>query len=182
MLLLSDILKSILNESLTYYELFQDSSFGRKKRAQGMRVQKLQVTSERDGKAWNFAYKSSPHNNTTGKSWEGRITFLKDATNRENAEDLPCHVDCSCPDYKFRYAYANNRKDASPLGVNSLNKCNNAPPRIMNPQLKNGLCKHLISLKNALHKRLRESTTPSISNKLDETVTKYPQFDIEVDE
>jgi hypothetical protein len=176
MILLSKLLNDILIETLTYNQLFSASSLYRKQRAKGMKVERVTVNPASTNNSWEFKYKSSPSNNTTGQMWEGRITFIKTDKGR-NAGDIPCMVDCSCPDFKYRFAFANNKHDASPIGSDSLNNCTNTPPNVRNPQQKIGLCKHLVALKNDLHKKLRESTNPA--NSLDEIV-KNGNYDCDV--
>lgn len=174
---LKNIVRSLITESMTFAQLLRSSTPSRKDRASTVAVNQLPVLSSRNGKYWNFSFKSNP--STTGKQWKGRITFLK-AKKNVSADQLMCEVDCGCPDYRFRWAYANNNQDAGPLGSNSLNKSNGAPARITNPRSRPGLCKHLIALRNQLRKKLTESQQPTLDTKLDEVVDKYPEFTIEV--
>lgn len=50
----------------------------------------------------------------------------------------------NCPDYRFRWAYANNKAGASPIGNDSLNGNNGSVPTKYN--LGTGMCKHLLAL------------------------------------
>lgn len=182
--LLTEILSSILSEKMTFSQLFNSSDRARKNRAKDVRVTKLPVLSSRRGIYWDFRYKSNP--SSTGERYRGRIIFRK-TTKSNNADDLPCLVDCSCPDYKYRWAYANDKKEAGVLGPNSLNQANGAapdpqaPPH-MNPRAKPGLCKHLLALKTALHQKLNSSPKRSIREKLDDVVDRSPRFDVDVEE
>ena len=176
MLSLTNIARTILLEKMTYDQLFRISTPSRKERMGDVRVNKLPVLASRDGSYWNFGYKSG--NSTTGKSWKGRISFNRVSEN-VTADKLPCFVDCGCPDYKYRWAYANNSKEAGPLGWNSLNKSNGSPAVAMNPKNQPGLCKHLLALKAELHKKINQSQKPTLREQLDEVVDQNPQFDVE---
>lgn len=179
MISLSNIANRVLNEILSYKELMNFSEPRRKKRALKMRTTSLPMRADATNEYWNFSYKSDvshitkrPPQNPNGIRHKGRITFSKNTN--ENAEDIPCKVDCTCEDYKYKYAYANHDKDAGTMGGNSLNKCNGKYPNVTNPYLRPGLCKHLLSLRNYLKTKLQESDKPTLSAKLDDIVQKYP--------
>jgi hypothetical protein len=180
-MLLLEIVRQLLVERMSFTDLFKSSTPARKDRAKGMKSQSLPVMASRGPKHWNFRFTSAPNNNTTGKSWKGRIGFPK-STGVARPDRLMCEVDCECPDYKYRWAWANNRKDAGPIGFGSFNKCIDQAPRETNPTNRPGLCKHLLALKDGLRQRLKESQQPTLESKLDEIVTKYPQFDVTYDE
>jgi hypothetical protein len=79
---------------------------------------------------------------------QGFIYFFKeDIQPGDNAMKVDCSVDCSCPDYKYRFSYANKQADAGENGSNSLNKGFDYPSSINRGP---GLCKHLIALKEYL--------------------------------
>ena len=181
MISLATLARSLLTERMSFHQLFNSSTPSRKNRAKNMKVQTLPVMSNRDEKYWNFSFRSAPDNNTTGKSWKGRITFPK-SKEVTRPDRLMCEVDCGCPDYKFRWAYANNKSGAGPLGFNSLNKSNGMPADMLNPENRPGLCKHLLALKDGLRKKLSASRQPTLSGKLDEVVDQNPQFDITYEE
>ena len=198
MILLSNIAKRILNEILTYTQLMKFSEPERKKRALKMRTSSLPMTSEANQENWNFSYKSDQSHITprssnnpqmrryknvtsSGIGHKGRITFSKN-TNDKNAIDIPCKVDCTCEDYKYKYAFANNDKDAGPMGTISLNKCNGNFPKQTNPYLRPGLCKHLLSLREYLRTKLQESNKPTLEEKLDDIVNSYPTDTLQVKE
>ena len=86
----------------------------------------------------------------------------------------------NCPDYKYRWAYANSQQDAGPVGFNSLNKSNGQAAKITNPKNRPGLCKHLLGLKDGLKKKLSESNQPTLEGKLNEIVDNNPEFTIDV--
>jgi hypothetical protein len=184
MILISNIVKRVLNEILSFKELMKLSEPERKNRAKKMSVSSLPMTANTNENYWNFSYKSddshiTPRSSTnpkvsryrsyktaTGKPLgirhRGRITFSKNNPDK-SAIDLPCQVDCTCEDYRYNWAYANHDKDAGPMGDASLNKCNGKFPGKTNPYLAPGLCKHLLSLRNYLRTKLQESTKPTIS-------------------
>lgn len=179
-MLLIEIVKSLLMEKMTFSQLFNSSTPSRKKRAKSMQfVNRLPIRSQKTDDYWDFRYKSGQSNNTTGNSYRGRITFLRDKRSKMG-DNVYCEVDCGCPDYKYRWAYANNNKDASPMGRESINQCNGDRPVITNPRLRPGMCKHLLALKDNLHTRLTESQKQTTEEKLDEVVERYPEFEITV--
>ena len=83
----------------------------------------------------------------------------------EIAKDSPVYVSCSCPDFKFRWevslAHRNNT---------SITYSNGAYPKITNPQLVPGVCKHVFrcALISIAQKQVPENkkTEPSIVRKI----------------
>lgn len=187
MILLSNIAKRILNEILTYTQLMDFSEPARKKRSQKMRVSSLPMRADSNNEFWNFSYKSdNSHittrpNNPNGIGHRGRITFKRNKSDK-SAIDTPCSVDCTCEDYRYKYAYANNDKDAGTMGPTSLNKCNGKFPNKTNPYLRPGLCKHLLSLREYLRTKLEESQKSGLPAKLDDIVSRYPTDTLQVKE
>lgn len=188
MILIRTIVNRILNEVLSYSQLMKFSEPARKKRAEKMRVRSLPVTATSTNEFWNFSYKSDPSHIThrtnlpNGMSHKGRISFKKINAENKSAIDIPCSVDCSCEDYRYKWAYANSDKDAGEIGNDSLSQCNGAYPRVTNPHLRPGLCKHLLSLRGYLKTKLEESQQPTLHQKFDEIVSKYPTGTIEFEE
>lgn len=185
MILLSNIAKRVLNEILSFSELMNFSEPKRKKRALKMRTQSLPMRADSTNEYWNFSYKSDPSHitprpeNPNGIGHKGKITFKKE-NNGANAFDIPCQVDCTCEDYRYKYAYANNDKEAGTMGADSLNKCNGNFPKQTNPYLRPGLCKHLLSLREYLRTKLQESKKTTLAEKLDDVVARYPADTFEV--
>jgi len=179
MILLSNIAKRVLNEILSFKELMNFSEPKRKKRALKMRTQSLPIRADSTNEYWNFSYKSDLSHITprpekpNGIGHKGRITFKKENSSASSI-DIPCKVDCTCEDYRYKYAYANNDKEAGEMGNNSLNKCNGNFPKTTNPYLRPGLCKHLLSLREYLRTKLQESDKTTLAEKLDDIVTNYP--------
>ena len=57
----------------------------------------------------------------------------------------------NCPDYRYRWAWANHQKKAGPIGKNSLNQCISRAPRKTNPQGIPGLCKHILATRDFIY-------------------------------
>ena len=54
-------------------------------------------------------------------------------------------VSCSCPDYMYRWEYANNL-----VGASDIIYGNGEAPDETNPQYRPGLCKHLLALRTLI--------------------------------
>jgi hypothetical protein len=148
MIKLRNLICEVIAERMTYDQLMSVSDPKRVERSDSVSVKPLIVRSINDREAWKFSYKTAAKENTTGLRHQGLIYFFKDdIRNGENALQLECSVDCSCPDFKFRFAYNNHQQDAGEIGSNSLNKAINRAPQV---SLGPGLCKHIISLKSYL--------------------------------
>ncbi len=186
MISLYKLAKSILLEKMSFNQLLAKSERGRKKRGSTIkRITPLTGTASQNAEFLNFSYKSPPEHNTTGLRWRGQITFEnKDLLKNKDKsqEDIFCKVDCGCPDYRYRWAYANKTKDAGTIGNNSLNKCIDRFPTQTNPYLNPGLCKHLISLKDYLKTKLQESSQPTVAEKLIEIAQQNPNFTFNVED
>jgi hypothetical protein len=148
MIKLRSLISEIISEEMSYADLMNSSDPNRKDRSKRIPSKSLMVRSINDREAWKFSYKTPSDENTTGLRHQGFIHFLKEQINPgDNAMNIPCRVDCSCPDYKFRFSYANKQQNAGENGPNSLNKGQNYPSSINRGP---GLCKHLLSLKEYL--------------------------------
>lgn len=186
MILLKQLLSSILSEAMTYTQLLSQTDGMRRNKGGRMRVRSLAGSANEDSEQWNFGYKSASDHNTTNGSHEGRISFDKDMYNRNKGKrsmnEVECKVDCSCPDYMYRWAYANYYRDAGSLGKDSLNQCNGSVPGKTNPRLKPSLCKHLVALSGYLKTKLDESFYDDMGEKLSDVVNKNKQFEIKYEE
>lgn len=60
----------------------------------------------------------------------------------------------NCPDYRYRWAFANHQRQAGPIGPGSLNQCINKAPKITNPSAAPGLCKHILATRNFIYGQL----------------------------
>lgn len=140
-------LKDLLLEKMTFKQLLALSDDGRKNRSKNIDTRSLRVVADKNSESSIFSYKSKP--STTGKRHQGYIEFSKSDINKnKQAIEWNCIVDCTCPDFKFRFAYNVDKQGASVIGSNSWNKNNGATPLPINNKI--GLCKHLISLTNYL--------------------------------
>jgi hypothetical protein len=147
MISFSDIMRKVLTETMSFVDLWRRSDPARKVRARHMYVKSLGVTTMDNNEAWTFSYKSKPRWSTTGNRWQGYVRFLKENVEQsDSAKDLQCMVDCTCPDYRYRWAYRNAEAGAGAIGPNAWNDNNGQPPKTKNTDLGTGMCKHLISL------------------------------------
>ena len=114
----------------------------------------------------DFNYSSTP--SKEGKSHQGRIIFYPDKNiknkfsnwwknlknnffkfigksvpsqvlNNSDIRKMNCKVTCDCKDFLYRFEVANHKKDAS-----DIQHSNGQTPRIRNPEMSPGLCKHLL--------------------------------------
>lgn len=149
MISFSSLMRKVLNERMSFRDLYRASDPARVDRSREVKSKSLNVTSMDGNEAWTFSYKSNP--STTGQRWQGYVRFLKeDVSRKDRADQLECMVDCTCPDYRFRWAYNNAKQDAGALGPGAWNDSNGRPPRSREQggvgDLGPGMCKHLISL------------------------------------
>jgi len=177
------LMKRLLTEKMTFrglmssmdkYKTLHDklngtdsgSAENRKKKASGVRVKSLGVASVGDDEAWNFSYKSA--NSTTGVRWNGMIRFFKNkGDDNKSVDDIECHANCTCPDFRYVWAKANSDagagvtgrdpeyRDIKKTGWNDNNGTHGH--RIMNPNNVPGLCKHLIALASYLKTKIDPS-------------------------
>lgn len=133
-------------EQLSFSRLFNLSEPKRIVRSNTVKGPPLDIRAFDDAQYYIFNFKSNP--STTGLRHHGYIKFLRPRRDDEPLSELPCLVDCTCPDFKFRWAWTNKQRGASRVGRNSLNQAINRAPRITNPSNKPGLCKHVLALKN----------------------------------
>jgi hypothetical protein len=164
MIKLRDLIRELLAEAMTYADLMQSSDPDRIDRGSRIPARSLRVYTKNDREAWKFSYKSPKDEittiddeNPTGKRHQGFIHFLKeDMQTGDNAMDIDCSVDCSCPDYRYRLSYANKAAGAGENGPSSLNKGFNYQSSI---NVGPGLCKHLIALKEYLKTKVDSVST-----------------------
>jgi hypothetical protein len=181
---LKDLLPRMLLERMTFKDLLGASDPARARRAGQVRSKSLGVTSEDGGETWNFKYKSYP--STTGHPHQGRIQFYKeDVSNIDSFEDLECIADCSCPDYRYKWAYNNTKAGAGMVGNKSLNGNNGQAPKPYN-DLGPGLCKHLIALSEYLNTEIEpeapeETPEPEVEKPSPELPSKRKEKELDVD-
>lgn len=158
MISFSKILRTLLTERMSFRSLLASSEAGRKQRGrQDVNSRPMRVATMDGNEAWTFRYKSHP--STTGNPWHGYIQFFKgDVSEKDNAEDLECMVDCDCPDYRYRFAYNNAQADAGRIGKSpdwrygNQNNGQKWKPRSQGGvgDYGVGLCKHLCALSEYL--------------------------------
>lgn len=136
--------------TLTYDKLFKKSDPKRIFRAGQVRGPPLEIDAYKDAIFHTFNFKSFP--STTGLRHRGYIKFEKPSHGRPMpSEKIPVVVDCTCPDFRYRWAWANKQRGASRVGSQSLNQAHDRAPRITNPGNKVGLCKHLLAARNYIY-------------------------------
>jgi len=143
------LLAQQLDERLSFDRLFQYSEPKRVARSHTVRGPSLQVDALRDGFSWYFNAKSQP--STTGLRQKCYIRFFKPNNPELPLEQVDCQVDCTCPDYRYRWGWSNKQRGSSTVGQQSLNKAFNRAPRITNPGNRPGLCKHLLALRDFIY-------------------------------
>ena len=166
MISFSQIMRQVLTERMSFRDLLSNTDSGRKSRATHVKSKSLGVRTMDDNEAWTFSYKSQGNHSTTGQRHHGFIRFFKENISaNDDVEDLDCMVDCSCEDYRYRFAYRNAKNGAGTTGNNSLNKNNGRTPLPVNDN--SGICKHLVSLgrflKTSINAPNPEDETPSLA-------------------
>lgn len=184
MISFSKIMRKVLTERMSFKDLYRSSDPARINRAHSVNAKSLKVTSMDGNEAWTFTYKSNP--STTGQRWNGYVRFLKgDVSHKDRADELDCMVDCTCPDYRFRWAYNNARQDAGAIGPTAWNDSNGRPPRPREQggvgDMGPGMCKHLLSLGEYLKTKIEpEAPEPEQPEpKAEPTAAPEPKSSIE---
>jgi hypothetical protein len=158
----------LLHERLTYDRLFRISDPKRVTRSLSVRGPPLEIDSYQDAVYYAFNFKANP--STTGLRHRGYIKFFKPKNGRETPlQYLECLVDCTCPDFRYRWAWANKQRGSSRVGAGSLNQAWNRAPRKTNPSGKPGLCKHILAAREYIYSLLSSfpSDKPDTAEKLD---------------
>jgi hypothetical protein len=175
-----------LNEKLTYDQLFRMSDPKRTIRSFKVKGPPLEIDSYQDAVYYAFNFKSSP--STTGLRHRGYVKFLRPKLGGQKPlQHLNCIVDCTCPDFRYRWAWANKQRGASRVGPQSLNQALNRAPRRTNPTSKPGLCKHVLAAREYVYGLLSsfpndEPDTADKLNKLTQFATKrWINMDAEMD-
>jgi hypothetical protein len=188
MIKLKEILKEIwleksLEENMTYDQLLKltadtprspDNNTNRIDRSKDVRVRSIPVSVEEGLEQWNFRYRSGRQYGNPGEPLEGHITFLKGGVqSKDNAAQLECKVDCSCPDYMYKFAYNNSQQGASDIGPDSLNKCiNRSPQQAYN--IGEGLCKHLSALSGYLKTKIGQTQKSNLFEAISDVARQGP--------
>lgn len=138
-------LKNCLCEELSFSQLFNLSEPKRVVRSKTVSGPPLELRAFDDAEYHIFNFKSNP--STTGLRHHGYIKLSK-PNKSEPLTEIPCLVDCTCQDYRYRWAWTNKQKGAGKVGQGSMNQALNRAPRITNPTNRPGLCKHILALKD----------------------------------
>jgi len=162
-----------LCERLTFDKLFRMSEPKRVQRSLTVKGPPLEIDSYQDVVYYCFNFKANP--STTGLRHKGYVKFYKPANPRAKPlQHLECLVDCTCPDYRYRWAWTNKQRGSGVVGGNSLNQAWNRAPRITNPSGRSGLCKHILAARSYIYGLLSSfpGDEPDTAEKLNK-LTKY---------
>lgn len=164
-----------LQERLTFDKLFRISEPKRVYRSFTVRGPPLEIDSYQDAVYYTFNFKSNP--STTGLRHRGYVKFFKPLHKNPRKvplQHLDCLVDCSCPDYRYKWAWANKQRQSSVVGPQSLNQAWNKAPRKTNPSGAPGLCKHILATRQFIYGLLSSfpGDTPDTAHKLNQ-LTKF---------
>lgn len=150
-------LPDLLLEYLTYDQLFRMSEPKRFQRSLTVKMPPLDMQQYQTGLHWVFEYYFNAKGNpsTTGLRHRGYVRFKKPKKTQGGKNTplskLGVEVDCMCPDYRYRWAWANHQRQAGPIGKASLNQCINKAPRKTNPTGAPGLCKHILATRDYIY-------------------------------
>lgn len=164
-----------LCEHMTFDQLFRVSDPRRVARSFTVHGPPLEIDSYQDAAYYVYNFKSNP--STTGLRHRGYIKYLRPANAKATPlQHLNCVVDCTCPDFRYRWAWANKQRQASKVGPNSLNQAWNRAPRKTNPTGAPGLCKHLLACREYIYGLLSSFSgdEPDTAEKLNK-LTRYAQ-------
>jgi hypothetical protein len=129
---------------MSFNQLYRVSEPKRVVRSLTVKGPPLQIDAYRNSMYYGFNFKAHP--STTGSRHRGYVKFSK-PRHSSSLGDVPCEVDCDCPDYRFRWAWTNKQKGSGRVGANSMNQAHNRAPRKTNPRGEAGLCKHILAVK-----------------------------------
>ena len=139
-----------IEERLSFDQLFRMSEPKRVGRSFKVRGPPLEIDSYQSAVYYIFNFKANP--STTGLRHKGYVKFYKPKSGQQTPlQHVDCLVDCTCPDYRYRWAWANKQRQSSVVGPQSLNQAWNRAPRKTNPQGKPGLCKHILAAREYIY-------------------------------
>jgi len=141
-----------LCERLTFDKLFRVSDPKRVYRSFTVRGPPLEIDSYQDAVYYAFNFKANP--STTGLRHRGYVKFFKPKNKDPKTvplQHLECIVDCPCPDFRYRWAWADKQRGSSRVGPDSLNQAWNKAPRKTNPTGRPGLCKHILAARKFIY-------------------------------
>jgi len=166
--------RRVLSERLTYDMLYRMSEPRRVDRSRTVKTPPMEVNIGNKDAYYFFNFKGNP--STTGLRHKGYLRIMKPLHDRPTAvQDLHCMVDCTCPDYRYRWAWSNKQRGAGKVGPGSFNQAHNRAPVWTNPLNRPGLCKHILAVKDFVYGLMYRF--PKDAGPLDTTVldklTKY---------
>jgi hypothetical protein len=161
-------MKEFLGERLTFDQLFRKSEPGRVKRSTTVRGPPMEIDGHSDSVYHTFNFKSFP--STTGLRHHGYVRFFrphrKDVKNTP-LQHIPCEVDCTCPDFRYRWAWVLKQHGSSRVGPQSMNQAWNKVPKITNRTKRISLCKHILAARDYIYGMLAQfKGTPDTEEKL----------------
>lgn len=139
---------------LNLKQLVRNTDPGRKQRALYVKILGLKIGHLRSG----LGYVACKSRSTHRVNEAGKLVRVSNPTQHITVitfidKKLNVHCACSCEDNTFRWEYANTQKGASEIEYS-----NGAPPTTTNPQLRNSLCKHMMSLVERIRPKLPPGT------------------------
>jgi len=158
---------------MTFDELFRISDPKRVTRSLDVNGPPLDIDSYRDAVYYAFNFRSH-RTNTTGLRHRGYVKFFRPRNRQQKPlQHLECLVDCTCPDFRYRWAWANKQKGSGAVGARSLNQAWNRAPRRTNPKAVPGLCKHVLAMRGYIYGLLSAfpNNQPDTSEKFDKLLT-----------
>lgn len=120
--------------------LYKNTDKGRQDRADAVSAKHVKTLVSKK----NFTIKEYVYKTGTDKlKYTTTIRPLNPIQYNLNGGDAPAVVSCSCPDFKFRWEYANAQSQNAEIKYS-----NGQPALITNPSNKKQLCKHLYAIKD----------------------------------
>lgn len=151
-------MREFLGERLTFDRLFRLSEPKRVRRSDTVRGPPLEIFNAKSGSVYHtFNFKSFP--STTGLRHHGYIRFFRPhtaGTNRMPLQHVPCEVDCTCPDFRYRFAWVLKQKGSARVGPQSMNQAWNKAPNKTNPDRRASLCKHILAARDYIYGMLAD--------------------------
>ena len=167
----------LLLEKISFKSLLKRSDPKRIARADDVSTKSLGVRGTDNGENWNFSYKTMGGKSTTGQRHRGMVGFNKqDIEKYNNLLDSPCMINCTCPDFRYRFAYYDNLAGMTPIGRDSLTKNNGQRPSL--PDARVGACKHILALSEYLNTSIESPKEPEPVNTTQPANTKRPSVPI----
>lgn len=130
--------REMICERMTFNQLYGYSERKRKDRSQNVKGPSLKIEAYKGGERFFFNFASNER--TEGRRHKGYIQFFPPRRANTPLERLECVVDCTCKDFRYRWAWAVKQRGSSVVGQNSFNQAWNRAPRRTNPSATPGLC------------------------------------------